>query len=90
MNESNDAPPLVAAPRHLRKRFLREEIADELLVPGSEPMALPTSSPSRKAVDRPLKSARSSYARKRLVALVLVMVVSLSIPAMILALVLAG
>ena len=90
MNESNDAPPLIAAPRHLRRRFLHEEIPDGLLVPGTQPLAFRASPPSRKAVDRPLKPTRSSYARKRLVALALVVVVSLTIPALVLALVLAG
>lgn len=90
MNESNNAPPLIGAPRHLRRRFLHEEIADELLVPGTEPLPFPASPASRKAIDRPTKPARSSYARKRLVALALVVVVSLTIPALILALVLAG
>ncbi|MCU1510387.1 MAG: hypothetical protein JWO34_227, partial [Arthrobacter sp.] len=38
MEHSPDsAPPLVAAPRHLRRRRLHEEIPDILLVPGAEP-----------------------------------------------------
>jgi hypothetical protein len=90
VNESNDTPPLIAAPRHLRRRFLHEEIADELLVPGADPLDFRASPPARKAVERPVKPARSSYARKRLVALALVVVVSLTIPALILALVLGG
>ena len=90
MNESNDAPPLIAAPRHLRRRFLHEEIADELLVPGTEPLPFPASPASRKAVDRPAKPARSSYARKRLVALALVVVVVSDHPGADMSLVLAG
>ncbi|WP_018773484.1 hypothetical protein [Arthrobacter sp. 131MFCol6.1] len=33
-------PPLVAAPRHLRRRRMHAEIADTLLVPGAEPLPL--------------------------------------------------
>lgn len=33
-------PPLVAAPRHLRRRRMHTEIADALLVPGAEPIPL--------------------------------------------------
>jgi hypothetical protein len=33
-------PPLVAAPRHLRRRRMHTEIADALLVPGAEPVPL--------------------------------------------------
>lgn len=31
-------PPLVAAPRHLRRRRMHTEIPDTLLVPGAEPL----------------------------------------------------
>src|SRR4051794_32297974 len=34
-------PPLVAAPRHLRKRRMHTEIPDTLLVPGAAPVPLP-------------------------------------------------
>jgi len=33
-------PPLVAAPRHLRRRRMHAEIADTLLVPGAVPLPL--------------------------------------------------
>lgn len=90
MDETPDSPPLAAAPRHLRRRYFREEIPDTFLVPGAEPVALSATPPSRKADSGLPKQPRSKYQRKRLVALVIVVVVTLSIPALILALVLAG
>lgn len=84
-------PPMVAAPRHLRRRLFHEEIADGLLVPGAEPVAL-----RRGATLQPKRAAETpdpreyTYRRKRLVALLVVMAVSLSVPVLIIALVLAG
>jgi hypothetical protein len=37
-HSSHGAPPLVAAPRHLRRRRMHAEIADALLVSGTEPI----------------------------------------------------
>ncbi|MDD1477248.1 hypothetical protein [Arthrobacter sp. H16F315] len=90
MDESQDTPLLVAAPRHLHRRYFHEEIADELLVPGTKPMALPASPPSKKANSRSPKPLQSRHQRKRFVALILVVLVALSIPSLVLALVLAG
>ena len=91
MDESTDTPAPVAAPRHLRKRFLRAEITDTLLVPGADP--LPVEKVQGHGADRPGAPASArirAYGRKRLVALLAVIVVSISIPALVLALVLAG
>ena len=91
MDESNDTPPLVAAPRHLRRRFFHKEIADELLVPGVDPRpldALPSHGAARQAGNG---SARvQAYGRKRAVALVVVIIISLSIPALVFALIVGG
>lgn len=88
---ADDAPPLVAAPRHLRRRLFHEEIADNVLVPGAEPIALPRvdASQPKRAAKTP-DPRESEYRRKRLVALLVVLAVSLSIPILIIALVLAG
>lgn len=101
MEHSADAtPPLTAAPRHLRRRRLHEEIPDTLLVPGAEPV---TPGPARDpganqaaAPKHPLppkakaRKAKTPAQRKRAVALVVVFFVSLSIPVLVLALILAG
>ena len=96
MDESPDVtPPLVAAPRHLRRRRLHEEIPDTLLVPGAEPVvAAPpragrrTPSPSVKP--RSSDAAARSYRRKRLVAMGLMILVSVSVLCLVLALLLNG
>lgn len=87
----DDAPPLVAAPRHLRRKRLRADIPDQLLVPGAEPL------PWGRTADAPTKpqaqnneARRTAYQRKRLVALGAVIVVALSIPALVAALLLVG
>jgi hypothetical protein len=41
-NPADGTPPLTATPRHLRRRRLHEDIPDTLLVPGAEPLPLPT------------------------------------------------
>lgn len=41
-NPTDGTPPLVATPRHLRRRRLHEDIPDALLVPGAEPFPLST------------------------------------------------
>jgi hypothetical protein len=94
----NEAPALVAAPRHLRRRAFHEEIPDTLLVPDVQPYTLTLTraepSPARrtkpspdKRTARDLDSRESAYRRKRLVALLVVIAVSLSIPILIIALV---
>jgi hypothetical protein len=97
-NPAEATPPLVSAPRHLRRRRLHGEIPDALLVPGAEPFALHGSSAATSHAvndaDVPAKpkSPRSAAGtgRKRTVALLIVLLVSLSIPALLLALILAG
>jgi hypothetical protein len=95
-NPVNEAPALVAAPRHLRRRAFHEEIPDTLLVPDVQPYTLTRAeaSPARrtkpspdKRTARDLDSRESAYRRKRLVALLVVIAVSLSIPILVIALV---
>ena len=85
-------PPLVAAPRHLRRRRLRADIPDPLLVPDVEPYpwGAKASAPAKRRVQASSAAGKSAYQRKRLVALIAVVAVSLCIPALIAALVLAG
>ncbi len=89
---ADDAPPLVAAPRHLRRRVFHEEIPDALLVPGVEPVP---------SVDRPRAGAKqaarvdpdakeAAHRRKRLVALIWVIIVAICVPALVIALLLLG
>jgi hypothetical protein len=95
-NPVNEAPALVAAPRHLRRRAFHEEIPDTLLVPDVQPYTLTRAEPSPARRTKPspdkrtakdLDSRESAYRRKRLVALLVVIAVSLSIPILIIALV---
>ena len=90
MDNTGHTPALVAAPRHLRKRFLRADIADTLLAPGAHPLPVATAHGQRAERPRGATSRIQSYGRKRAVALVAVIVVSISIPALMFALVLAG
>jgi hypothetical protein len=93
-NPADGAPPFVAAPRHLRRRRLHGEIPDALLVPGVEP--LPLEPPS--SADTPATAAESAdsqqaaremlHRRKRLVALLAVVIVAISLTALVLALLL--
>ncbi|MET3948581.1 hypothetical protein ABIB49_003306 [Arthrobacter sp. UYCu512] len=88
---ADDAPPLVAAPRHLRRRTFHEEVPDTLLVPDAEPLPLTCAEPAApKRAALATDSKESEYRRKRLVALLAVIAVSLSIPILIIALVFAG
>lgn len=91
MHDSKDTPSLGAAPRHLRKRILHAEIPDTLLVPGANPVPL-VEAQKRGAArqDRTLSARVQAYGRKRAVALIAVIIVSISIPALVLALILAG
>ncbi|MGO4192919.1 hypothetical protein AB4Y67_14745 [Arthrobacter sp. YAF17] len=90
-NPADDAPPLVAAPRHLRRRAFHEEISDALLVPGVEPLPLAlTAAEGARREGQTSAVRRTPYQRKKLIALIGVIVVSLCIPALVLALILAG
>ena len=102
MEKASDGPPRpAAAPRHLRRRRLREDVPDTLLVPGAEPLtdkAAPASATEREAEKRPdaTVAARpggrttASYRRKRRVALTILIAVSITIPLLILALILSA
>ena len=94
MDSSVDVvPPLVAAPRHLRKRAFRRDIPDTLFVPGVQPHTRQTASARGPASKRAADTAdpkESAYRRKRLVALFVVLVIVVSIPALAIALILAG
>ena len=88
----DDAPRLVAAPRHLRRRALREEIPDTLLVPGVEPVpyAPRNAASAKRAAELDPDDGEVAYRRKRMLALISVIIVALSVPTLILALLLAG
>lgn len=89
MTEPKDAPPLVAAPRHLRKRMLHAEVPDTLLVPVADPLPLESAHVAKPQSG--IVSARvQAYGRKRAVALLAVIIVSVSILALAIALILSG
>lgn len=93
MLEPTTAGPtrLDAAPRHLRRRIFRREIRDALLVPHLGPLPLRRTDTS---VDKlPAAAAghgERAYRRKRLVALLAVIGISVSIPLLLITLVFAG
>ncbi|MET1153815.1 hypothetical protein [Arthrobacter sp.] len=91
-NSADNAPRLVAAPRHLRRRAFHGEIPDTLLVPGAEPLPTgPTrATGAKRAAAADLDASQAAYRRKRLVALLSVLVVAISVPALVIALLLAG
>jgi hypothetical protein len=105
-NPADGAPPLVAAPRHLRRRRLHEDIPDTLLVPDAAPHPLsavrasrePTtqqqeserSAPAKRAANLDLDDAEVAYRRKRMAALLAVVFVAVSVPALVIALLLLG
>jgi hypothetical protein len=88
----DDAPPLVAAPRHLRRRPYHAEIPDELLVPGVVPSTFVTPRPAsaKRAADADLDPREAAYRRKRRVALISAVFVAISVPTLVIALLLAG
>lgn len=94
MDGSSDAAaPRVAAPRHLRRRPLHSDIPDTLLVPDVGPHAPPVPAAREPAAKRAAGAAppdEATYRRKRLVALLVVLGIVISVPALIVALVLAG
>lgn len=88
---ADDAPPLVAAPRHLRRRILHTEVPDTLLVPGVDPLQWKEFHGRGARWPAGTMSARvRTYGRKRLVALLAVILVLVSIVALVIALILAG
>jgi hypothetical protein len=90
-NTADETPPLVAAPRHLRRRAFHQDIPDVLLVPGVHPVPLAANRVGGVRRQAPTAIVRASaYQRKRLVALCAVVFVSLCIPALVIALILAG
>jgi hypothetical protein len=86
------APPLVATPRHLRRRRLHEDIPDTLLVAGAEavPLGSEPGSSAKRAAAQDIDDAEVIYRRKRLAALLTVIFVVVSVPCLILALLLFG
>ncbi len=89
---ADDAPPLVATPRHLRRRALHEEIPDALLVPGVEPLALERAQTdkARRQAGTSMYAQDKTYRRKRMFALLAVVFVALSIPVLVISLIIAG
>ncbi|WP_427007104.1 hypothetical protein [Pseudarthrobacter sp. H2] len=88
---ADETPPLVAAPRHLRRRVFHEEIPDLLLVPGVPPFAIgPDGTGTAKRQAATANPRGTAVQRKRRVALLGVIIVSLVIPALLIALILAG
>ena len=89
---ADDAPRLVAAPRHLRRRAFHEEIPDTLLVPGVKPIPLAPRSvaSAKRAAELEPDDEEVAYRRKRLAALVAVILVAVSVPALVIALLLLG
>lgn len=91
-HSADDGPTLVAAPRHLKRRTFHEDIPDELLVPGVEPLpiGLKRSTGAKRAAAADLDAGEAAYRRKRLVALLSVLIVVISVPVLVIALLLAG
>lgn len=99
-NPSDGTPPLVAAPRHLRRRRLHGAIPDALLVPGVELVPASEERPAAATSEEPQAAKRTAgpgardaevaYGRKRLAALIAVIFVALAVPALIIALLLLG
>lgn len=91
MDESKDAPPLIAAPRHLRRRIFHPKIPDTLLVRGLDPLPREvTRSRGAKRQAGTVSARVQAFGRKRAVALLVVIFVSISIPVLVFALILAG
>ena len=89
---AGDVPRLTAAPRHLRRRTFHEEIPDTLLVPGVQPFpsAQRSAASAKRAAELDPGDEEVAYRRKRLAALVTVILVSVSVPALVIALLLLG
>lgn len=86
------SPPLVAAPRHLRRRRFHGDIPDALLVEGGAPVTLkPLESEAPPAAAEGHAESRQLgrellRRRKRFVALLAVLVVVVCLPVLVLAL----
>jgi hypothetical protein len=123
-NPADGTPPLVAAPRHLRRRRLHREIPDALLVPDAELFPLSLEQPATNEAptddehrvtdesevddehpvtddpevddehpvtdDPEVDDEEAAYRRKRLAALLAVIFVAVTVPALILVLLLLG
>ena len=89
---AEDTSRTAAAPRRLRRRTFHKEIPDTLLVPDVEPLQSGPgrSTGARRAAAADCAPGEAAYRRKRLVALLLVLIVALSVPTLIAALLLAG
>jgi hypothetical protein len=94
-NPAEGAPPLVAAPRHLRRRRLHGEIPDALLVPSAELFPIEprrASAAGQAAAFQHVETERAArdlvHRRKRLLALVTVLIVITGLAALVLALLL--
>lgn len=89
---ADDAPRLVAAPRHLRRRPFHAEIPDTLLVPGVEPIRSEhrSADSAKRAAALEPDDEVLAYRRKRLIALIAVILVALSVPALVIALIFLG
>lgn len=91
---SAPARRLAAAPRHLHRRLLHDDIPDTLLVPDAEPVP-EAREPAASSTPRPAPKSKqhgpalASRELKRKVALLLVLAVTLSITALLLALLFA-
>jgi hypothetical protein len=91
VDEMKDGRPLVATPRHLKRRMFHQDIPDTLLVRVEDPFPwqpTPARVANRQATGVP--SSFRAFGRKRAVALLVVILVSLTIPSLLLALILAG
>lgn len=93
-HDDDSTSALVAAPRHLRRRRFHSEIPDSLLVPDAEPCKGTAQGPgaakAKRSAPPPQVGLSSTHRKKRRIALLCVMVVSLSVPALIAALVVFG
>ena len=91
MDDSRDNRPLIAAPRHLKKRLFHSDVPDTLLVRVADPFPL-EAAPTRgaKRQSKTTSSRIRAFGRKRAVALLVVIFVSITIPALLLALILSG
>lgn len=90
MQGPHETPPFVGSPRHLRKRALRPGVAGMSMVRDGDNAR--GAEDARKAKGRlPFPSSRlRAFGRKRLVALLVVILVTLSITSLALALIFVG
>jgi hypothetical protein len=86
------AEPYAPGPRHMRKRRFRREIPDHLLPGGPSALEqVPEPAYSERPAEPSEAAPKTTSTRtKRMVALGIVILVSISVPIMIVALILAG